>query len=784
MKKVLLSAVLAASAGFAAHISATLPAYDAQAALVAAKADIPNWMSYLPDELYVAHVSIPGTHDTATGHEWESSLGKSMSTTQVATIDEQLAGGIRAFDFRPGLKTNSETNEDYLVCAHGTTYLKLTLDEAFKKLSDFLDAHPKVFFVIHLFRGNIYRSGDGSSTEAQRQSYNSLFDKTFNKGDFSKYIIDYTPELKVKDIRGKIVVFRRDRIDFAHIEKGGNLSNWPGDAENWTKDNYVTASNATHPSVKGKIFVTDVSSPKNDATKFETEITSITNLYNYAISQPTPTEAAASGFYRPDWTMIFTSGEYNGSGTKAYLNNAVETNPHLTKLISESTVKGPVGIVFSDWVLADKHTYSNVEYEVKGNDLVTAIIENNFAYADHYRVDEDVMTYPEGTNNWDDSKEYFLRNVKTGKLLSSGGTWGTHAVLGNYGMHVVPVYDKYEDVYTFSTTSGNGNIGLDNAPSFYIDFAPATAFKLLPVDGKDGVYILSYTADGKQMAFTPDPVSGWIDGTEYMLEPKELDATNELLQFELVEVGEYLKALADGLAEGESADLTDYMPGHSVWPNDRNNWTAVTNSYSSLAYEGVDQWNDKDLMMHFHNKSTTSSYSVPRTVWTLDKEFSGMPAGDYTLTFQAAQYNLADAEGFTVKVNGTELKDKIGAAASNSAADALKLFRDNAADYTVSHDFTLAEGEPVALSMTNGEISGKEACLFLDNFRLMYHGKSSGIVNVGAEDGFDADAPADVFSVSGVLLRSGIATDNALEGLAPGIYIIKAGSKVVKVAVK
>ena len=101
----------------------------------------------------------------------------------------------------------------------------------------------------------------------------------------------------------------------------------------------------------------------------------------------------------------------------------METNPHLTKLISESTVKGPVGIVFSDWVLADKHTYSNVEYEVKGNDLVTAIIENNFAYADRYRVDEDVMTYPEGTNNWDDSKEYFLRNVKTGKLLSSGGTW-------------------------------------------------------------------------------------------------------------------------------------------------------------------------------------------------------------------------------------------------------------------------------------------------------------------------------------------------------------------------
>ena len=44
--------------------------------------------------------------------------------------------------------------------------------------------------------------------------------------------------------------------------------------------------------------------------------------------------------------------------------------------------------------------------------------------------------------------------------------------------------------------------------------------------------------------------------------------------------------------------------------------------------------------------------------------------------------NLGDAEGFTVKVNGTELKDKIGVAETNAPADALKLFRENAADYT------------------------------------------------------------------------------------------------------
>ena len=51
-----------------------------------------NWMSELPDNAYVAQVSIPGTHDTATGH------GTTMDTyskTQEITIDQQLELGIR-----------------------------------------------------------------------------------------------------------------------------------------------------------------------------------------------------------------------------------------------------------------------------------------------------------------------------------------------------------------------------------------------------------------------------------------------------------------------------------------------------------------------------------------------------------------------------------------------------------------------------------------------------------------------------------------------------------------
>lgn len=92
----------------------------------------------------------------------------------------------------------------------------------------------------------------------------------------------------------------------------------------------------------------------------------------------------------------------------------VETNPWLTGLINGSEVKGPVGIVFSDWVLADRHTCRDVEYEVKGNDLMTAIIENNSGYIDRFILDDELFTPIEDANNWND-KDLLLHchNKKT-----------------------------------------------------------------------------------------------------------------------------------------------------------------------------------------------------------------------------------------------------------------------------------------------------------------------------------------------------------------------------------
>ena len=474
--------------------NAAVAPYDGAQALTNARGDILNWMSYLPDDMFVAHVSIPGTHDTATAEGWETSTGPSYSTTQNKTLDEQLAGGIRAFDFRPGLTSS----KDKLWCNHGIDRTKMTMEDAFNKLTNYLDAHPGEFFVIHLFRGNVYDHtadkpiiGTAFNDTATEEIYNNLFNQFFNEGKFADYIIDYNPRLKVKDIRGKIVIFRRDRISFAHINKAGNLGGWPSDKALWDANVYATAVNASNPAITGVMQVEDISSP-NTEELLNVELQSIENLYNYSSTQTIPNDVENPKTYKPFWSMLFTSGAYPSENTAGYLTNATHTNPLFTKLINESEKKGPTGIVFSDWVLTDSHTYSGSTYATMGVDLVKAIWENNFAYAADYILDDEKFTStPSGeekVNQFPDGP-YFLRNVGTGEYLSAGTTWGTHAALNKNGIRVSFNYDPTEDVYTFTTLSSKF-MGWDGA-GLYVDFGSAQTFALKNVGKGKYAFVLN-----------------------------------------------------------------------------------------------------------------------------------------------------------------------------------------------------------------------------------------------------------------------------------------------------
>jgi hypothetical protein len=793
MKKYFSLLLAAAITGAGYSASAAVPSYDGVTQLAAARGDIANWMKYLPDDMYVAHVSIPGTHDTATAEGWSTSTGASYSTTQNQTIDEQLAGGIRAFDFRPGLNGESGTE---LYCNHGTDRTKLTLLAAMQKLTAYLDAHPSEFFVIHLFRGNVYNnSGDASTgvkllggldSNAARTNYNTLMGEIFNTGDISEYVIDYTPYLKVKDIRGKIVVFRRDRISFVNLTKAGNLTNWPGDTEQWSATNYVTATNATNASRRGTIYATDVSSPESES-ELNIELTSITDLFNRNCNQEKPnTVMARDGSYKPEWSMIFTSGAYEKENTAGYLKNATHTNPHLTSLINTATAagtSGPTGVVFSDWVLTPNHTYSSTTYETKGDALVTAIIENNFSYVGDYQLDDEL--FPAATaENTDifEGKSYFLRNVATGRFLSSGATWGTHATAAADPIKVTPLFDDANNTYSLRTTFNSGEAMLSG--DYYVDQSSSNA-KAFTVHytGNGNVF---YLTNGDN-AMTAISSPGWADGSDYVVDDATYEEGNSLQQWEFITPDDYLKELTAQANPDNGVDLSFLIPGHSFRPNDGENskWSISTNSRTVISlyaksfatYAGSDGWNYKDKMQCFFNAKTGGSGNGKYTTWSLKQDVSGLPDGKYRLSFVAARYVVGD--GLTLKANSTDigyakvkeynnvdcgsLSSSISSSVQSSLDAAAQAIKSNPAAYTVTYDLIVSGGN-LSIEIAKGSNASATA-FFVDDFSLTYYGPNDmTAISYTLTDEYDTlilpfdhavPAGLDVYSIYGCVGKNG-----------------------------
>ena len=79
-----------------------------------------NWMERLSDDVYMMQLSIPGTHDAATGEGFTwGEVADQFGKTQDLTLAQLWAAGVRAFDLRPAVETNDETGESDLVIYHG-----------------------------------------------------------------------------------------------------------------------------------------------------------------------------------------------------------------------------------------------------------------------------------------------------------------------------------------------------------------------------------------------------------------------------------------------------------------------------------------------------------------------------------------------------------------------------------------------------------------------------------------------------------------------------------------
>lgn len=314
--------------------------------------DYSNWMAELPDEAFVCTLSIPGSHDSATGHGFTgvfSSIAANSGQTQDLSISQQIEMGVRAFDFRPGNKSNR------LKCYHGTGEIDLYFDDAIKEICSWLNSHPTEFFFIHLYPGN----NDDSKT-------NSLYNALMQDASVKDHIANFDPSLKVKDMRGKILFFRRYQVNWDNSDIPAQLYDW--DETEWKTNEYHVKKGGWEE--KGcRIIMQDKAN-----TSPEDKIARVTELYEYSSSYSPASEQDMV------WFFNFASS-YNGitSSRDTYLSNAAAVHPAFLRML-ETTV-GPTGIVLMDWIGDDNHlNKSNNAGMTQGETLVHAIADNNFRY--------------------------------------------------------------------------------------------------------------------------------------------------------------------------------------------------------------------------------------------------------------------------------------------------------------------------------------------------------------------------------------------------------------------
>lgn len=713
-------------------------------------AEAAKWMAALPDRMFVAHVSIPGAHDFATGEEnWVTSAanGKATSTTQAVTMREQMDRGIRGIDLRPGMY------DGVLYCNHGLAQTKKTLEEAVKDMVAFLDEHPSEFFVVHFFRGNIYRTGEMPSgsgligakgNEASRNQYNELMQKLFD-GTYKNYVIDYRPNLTVEEARGRMVLFTRDRIDFVHLSKQARLTNW--DAANNDTEVAAIATNESNAMRSTKLWVQDLSSGADVTTK----VTRFQRQAERMQAMPTPKSVYdAGGEYLSEWCMNFTSMEYDSSesgssySTNKYKYGAKAMAPVAIDFLKKNAGAGPVGIFFSDYVLRTSSQLHNGSDRVPvyGDELVYRIIENNFAGENppvvKYAIPDDVnvSTYP----NPYEGKIYFMRHKASGQWLCGGANYGSHAALDKYGYPLTLKVNAETGDVTIAI-GGGGNFYRDGSGYAYVDGATGDNYTLIPAQTAN-TYALTVDKGTKALtAFAYGAPSNhqYADNLDYWLDFDTYRAGDANQEFELVTLEERQAELAKANPD-RPYDATFYQPGYSSG----NGWDGLDQfSFESkykigITYNGNatrtqrNNWRGAFTMIY----NLGNSGAGYKSKWKMDRTITGLLNGKYKVDFQAFSWNQANKTTYTIGGVGGTVADKTLSNFTSLSNDIFKkddngneinnidpildVFK-NEADIKHEFDVTVSGGS-LSIHFEMQDNKASETAFFLDNIHLTYYG--------------------------------------------------------------
>ena len=318
-----------------------------------------NWMSRLPDNAYVAVLSIPGTHDTSTGSGWVEGMegmGDAWARTQETTIPEQWTQGIRAFDMRPCVY------EDHLNLNHGLVPTVLHFEKVLQLFCDSLTANPSEFIIIHMLHET---DGDQIS-----DAYNARIQEVLSRDSYQPFLADFRRELTVGDMRGKILIISRDKYATKPLV-GGFFNNWTGGVD-WNtqmKGQIIGKSTAN-------LVMQDYSDTHNSGG-IDTKVTALKRLLKWSMEHKTGSASTIRWVFNfaSAYSKIESIFGFEVSTSDGYRDNATYTHETIIDFLKEHK-PGPTGIILMDYAGVDETN----GYKVRGREAVQAIIDNNFGY--------------------------------------------------------------------------------------------------------------------------------------------------------------------------------------------------------------------------------------------------------------------------------------------------------------------------------------------------------------------------------------------------------------------
>ena len=310
-----------------------------------------NWITPLDGSIYVSQLSIPGSHDAATGENMTTIIGDIFAQTQENTLQVQWNLGIRCFDLRPAIykATFGSTNELWLY--HGVTRVSISWATAMNTIKANLTDHPGEFAIV------LFRHEDESTLEKDNNTtnFNTYMTNWVNAN--KSWIVDWRPDITIDECRGKLILISR----FSGSWDYGCFTGWSHGADGVA----ATVKNASG-SASGTMYVQDYYNPSSHDAKF----TSITKYLD--IAQKFHTIDAMKNH----WMLNHISGYVGSSTSNTYRANAAAQNPKVIEYLHNRTTPGSTGILLFDYSGAA----TSGSYNVQGDVMLQTVIDNNYKY--------------------------------------------------------------------------------------------------------------------------------------------------------------------------------------------------------------------------------------------------------------------------------------------------------------------------------------------------------------------------------------------------------------------